>query len=194
MNGFCGCGCGQKTKPARQTDRKKSWIRGKPIRFLSGHHQRLLASREVVERRFWQNVNKTDHCWLWIGSTKRGGYGQIAVSNRNVSAHRFSYELAHGSLPENIFVCHRCDNPRCVRPDHLFIGTRTENMQDAKRKGRLANGFRLPNTKLSELDVLTIRRIYRERRPRYKDIAMVFGVTTTAIGQLVRRESFAWVT
>ena len=193
MTGLCECGCGQKTSPARQTDAAKGWIRGRSIRFLQWHHQRLQVSRESLEKRFWRNVKKTEGCWLWVGSTKRGGYGQLQVCKHNVSAHRFSYELVNGSIPKNLYVCHNCDNPCCVRPDHLFLGTHKENMQDARSKGRTSRGFNLPHTKLSETDVLSIRRIHRERRPRYKDIAKVFGVSPTAIGQLIRHETFAWV-
>lgn len=89
--------------------------------------------------RFWQRVNKTDRCWLWIGNVGRGGYGYITHHGNNRLAHRVSYELAYGSIPENMDVLHCCDTPGCVRPDHLWVGTHSDNMQDKMRKGRSNN-------------------------------------------------------
>jgi hypothetical protein len=89
------------------------------------------------EIRFWEKVEKSDGCWLWTGSvTKSGGYGQLSVNGKPVRAHRFIYELLHGPIPVGMRVCHTCDNPPCVRPDHLFLGTPKDNTHDMIRKGR----------------------------------------------------------
>ena len=80
-------------------------------------------------------MRKSDGCWLWVGSINHR-YGWLVVRGRKVRAHRFSYELAYGLIPVGLLVLHRCDNPPCVRPDHLFVGTQTDNMQDMLRKGR----------------------------------------------------------
>jgi len=86
---------------------------------------------------FWSKVQKSDGCWTWAGATWGRGYGAFKHEGRQVYAHRFAWEMAKGPIPAGLFVCHHCDNPLCVRPDHLFLGTHTDNMRDASRKGRL---------------------------------------------------------
>lgn len=103
------------------------------------------AQRSVVAsdaERFWRSVDKTDAdgCWLW--RCVSGKYGQFTVNGRNIGAHRASWAMHFGPIPDGVFVCHRCDNPRCVRPDHLFLGTHGDNMADMVAKGRAAIGAR----------------------------------------------------
>lgn len=95
-----------------------------------------------LEDRFWVKVRKSDGCWEWTAASKQGGYGKIAVGRRLMLAHRVSWELANGPIPDGLLVCHTCDNPPCVRPDHLFLGTQTDNMRDAVRKNRGIGGPR----------------------------------------------------
>jgi hypothetical protein len=86
--------------------------------------------------RFERKFEKTDGCWLWTGHLNRGGYGEIRIKGRAVSAHRFAWQLVHGPIPIGMLVMHRCDNPTCVRPDHLALGTDADNMRDRDAKGR----------------------------------------------------------
>jgi len=97
-----------------------------------------LEAEETLDQYFWQHVDKTDTCWLWRGRrTQR--YGQLMVAGRAVLVHRFAWELANGRAPEDLYVCHHCDTPLCVRIDHLFLGTAADNSRDMVNKGRHFN-------------------------------------------------------
>jgi hypothetical protein len=91
----------------------------------------------ISAARFWPKVRKDRGCWVWTGATTTTGYGRLSGQ----PAHRLSWEIHHGPIPAGLFVCHRCDNPGCVRPDHLFLGTHEANMADMVAKGRhVGNG------------------------------------------------------
>lgn len=91
---------------------------------------------KFVDEKFWMKVNYTETCWLWTGTRYPTGYGRVRFRGKWGGAHRAAWILMNGDLDPQMCICHHCDNPPCVRPDHLFIGTRKDNLHDAIRKGR----------------------------------------------------------
>lgn len=141
-----------------------------------------------LEARFWPKVDKraADECWRWTGATSGQGYGYIRIARRCVFAHRTSWALSVGLTHFGLGVLHTCDNPPCVNPAHLFLGTNTDNMRDKTAKGRQAAGSRHGCAKLSEFDVAEIRRLDSSRAIARRDLAARYGVTKEAISYIVR--------
>lgn len=182
---LCECGCGQPTPIARQSRTERGQVRGQPIRFLQGHggHDKR---RIPADKRFWQKVSKDSPsgCWEWTGRTTEHGYGLLDVDGKSVLAHRFAWQLKNGPIPDDMHVCHHCDNPRCVRTSHLFIGTHADNMADRDRKER--GGV----AKLTKYEVAEIRRKYAQGNVTQKKLAAEYGVTREAISRITTRENW----
>lgn len=138
------------------TDRKRTARRPPTIR--PPNDPLLKCDPQEVAARFWSKVQKSDGCWEWQG-TQSKGYGRLHVPGGNTrNATHIAYWLETGSLPPNgTFLCHRCDNPACVRFDHLYVGTQTANMLDRNRKGRQAKGSANGSARLTEEAVMDIR-------------------------------------
>lgn len=107
--------------------------------------------------KFERHVIRRDGCWGWSAAKDRKGYPLISRDGKNALAHRVAYEMFVGPLPADLNVCHRCDNPECTNPAHLFLGTQRDNMQDMRRKDRGTRGDRHPNVRLSEYDLADVR-------------------------------------
>lgn len=141
----------------------------------------------TLGERFWSKVKKTPGCWLWIGSKGgQGGYGTIRLGSvvdgtrRHVYSHRLSYEMHHGRIPKGMFVLHKCDTPSCVRPDHLFLGSHAENMEDMRNKGRSSVGEKNVMAKLTLPQVQAIKDRLSNGWTQRK-LAKEYGVTFQAI-------------
>lgn len=145
------------------------------------------------EVRFWRYVEPelNTGCWLWSGAQTGGGYGTLHVRPRTVSAHRLSWEMAKGPIPDGLFALHKCDTPACVNPDHLFLGTKADNARDKARKGRCHDngGERHGMAKLTAFQVACIRVRLGEGQPQRR-IAEEFGVCQTTISAIATRR--AW--
>jgi hypothetical protein len=141
------------------------------------------------EERFWSKVNicLEDECWEWVGGKSKRGYGSFKMTGWAIPAHRYSYFLSTGHIPtEKECVCHKCDNPPCVNPKHLFLGTQFDNMRDMVEKGRNSDtrGSKNPRAKLSEEDVEKIRKLWDEGISP-KNLSEIFNTSKGTINQIV---------
>lgn len=145
-----------------------------------------------LSERFWKLVDKSGDCWLWQASRKGKGYGCFRVNKQSIGAHRVSYELTHGPIPDGMYVLHKCDTPLCVRPDHLFLGTHADNMADRNAKHRQARpqGTLCGMAKLTEAQVLEIRRLHDECGVSQVQLGKRFGVDRTNVLAIVRRKTW----
>ena len=114
--------------------------------------------RENLTKRFFKYVKKTSTCWLWTGGKLRRGYGQFHASGE-IQAHRVSYKIHIGKIPEKLIILHKCDNPSCVNPEHLIAGTQKQNIEDSIRKGRFTRGEKVWKAKLSPKKISEIRNL-----------------------------------
>jgi hypothetical protein len=135
--------------------------------------------------RFWTKVQKTETCWLWTATKNSDGYGMLNADRKNQLAHRLSYEMAYGEIDPGMCVMHLCDVRACVNPEHLWLGSITENNRDCQEKGRRKPVAR----KLNVAKVELIRRLVRKGETR-EAVAAKFGVSGRMVGKIVSRE--AW--
>jgi len=140
-------------------------------------------TKKEFEKNFWSKVNKTDTCWLWTGS-KAVGYGFTYFNKKRFYTHRFSWESKYGKIQKGLFICHKCDNPSCVNPDHLFLGTQKDNLMDMVSKNR---GGR---QKLTVKQVKEIRKRYDKGNVTQTFLGRLFGVRQTTISMLTTRNTF----
>lgn len=185
--GYCQCGCGGKTNIAQKTTRLTK--KGEYCKFIRGHYRQNLADR------FWSKVRKTnnpDDCWEWqagLSHSEAGlGYGSFGYKGKIWAAHRVAWELTSGEIPDGLWVLHKCDNRKCVNPNHLFLGTVQDNVADMMSKGRLDDrkGELNPNSKVTSEQVKCIRECYAMGGITYRELGNQFGLKKQQIYNIVR--------
>lgn len=135
---------------------------------------------------FLDKSSSKNGCWLWKGAILKTGYGRTSIGRRNLSAHRASYELFKGKIPDGMQVCHTCDVRHCVNPDHLFIGNAVKNMSDCSKKGRIAYGTKQHLSSLDEEKIKLIRSMHKKGMTLTK-IASLMHVNRTTIARAIKR-------
>lgn len=160
-------------------------------------------STKPLAERFWKHVKQGGRCWTWTGATAKFGYGVIwggRSNDTNMLAHRVSWEVNVGPIPNGMCVLHKCDNPPCVRPEHLFLGTKTDNNRDRDAKGRCVPPPRsarrtIPRGERHGNAVLTADKVraIRSAVGRYREIGKQFGVSNTTVRMIKIGRAWAHV-
>lgn len=158
---------------------------------MSGRkHPNPAGFRGTPEERFWRKVDKSGECWIWKAARDQFGYGHFCPTKKwQLNAHRYSWILTNGHIPDGLFVCHRCDNPACVNPAHLFLGTNAENAADMARKGRANRGAARWSAKLTDDAVREIRR----SSEKGVELSRRFNICPSQITEIRRGRGWAHV-
>jgi hypothetical protein len=173
----------------------KHWRRNKKYGSPVATQNPTLTRGMSNEVRFNHYVVRKDGCWGWKGSKDQDGYAKIYITRNGervtTVASRLSWELVHGKIPEGLLICHKCDNPTCTNPKHLFLGSTLDNMRDKIQKGRLrvAHGADSGHAKLTEAQVIEI---LLDPRP-YSEVAYDYNVTTFTVRDIKKRRSWTYL-
>lgn len=147
-----------------------------------------------ASERFWSKVKKGPDCWEWTGAKYYNGYGQFYKRPNKITAHRYSYELKYGEAPKELKVCHKCDNRSCVNPEHLFLGTQKDNIQDMIKKGRRVHSPRIGEAngmaKITLEQVKQIRKTYKKEKISAKNLGLKYGISESQVLRIINNQSW----
>ena len=158
----------------------------------TGVFERKKDFRGSPSERFFLKIKKTKKCWFWIGARNPDGYGTLRIERKSIKVHRFSYEIHKGKIPLGLEVCHSCDNTSCVNPEHLFLGTHSDNMRDMENKKRSKHprGENQRFHKLTWENVIKIRRKYKTGKITQKRLSEIFGVGESTIQGIIKKQTW----
>ncbi len=145
-----------------------------------------IYKRTDKEIRFDSYVKKIGKCWIWTGSCTRDGYGQFSVKFKKIAAHRMSYQIYNGDIPEKMCILHSCDNKKCVNPNHLRIGTKKDNRNDADIRGRSPKGETHGMSKIKDADIFKIKEMYASGCFTQTQISKKFKISQGRVSQLIK--------
>lgn len=169
---------------------------------VNPYHLVLRETKEdISKQRFFAKIHdfsKTNECWNWNSCKNKQGYGIFSFKSRNIKAHQFSWILHFGEYKKGLHVCHKCDNPSCVNPNHLFLGTHSQNMKDKVEKGNSPKGEKNVNSKLTKNDVEQIRKIYwknfgTKNHVSMNSLAKKYNVNRTTISNILNNKTWKHV-
>ena len=145
-----------------------------------------LSSKAISKFLSKVKVDSSTGCHNFMGSTNHFGYGQIMVDRKLYLTHRLAWIIANGSVPEDMCVLHKCDNPQCINIEHLFLGTRVDNIEDMDSKNRGVKGVKHHNVRFTEEQVVTILKLYHSGSRDIKNLAIAYNVSNSTIWAIVR--------
>ena len=202
--GYCHCGCGRQTKIANENNKKYGWALGEPYMYVVNHRGKGLSA-EPIEDRFWRKVDKRgpDECWEYTEARSTRGYGKFWMNGKSIAASRAAYIFTYGPLTKDLYACHKCDNPACCNPNHLFAGTNADNSRDMVKKGRnvmnaeqrarrkasLPRGEKHPNAIWIDDEIAAIRDLYATGKWSQYRIARLFRTNQGFISGIVTNKS-----
>lgn len=179
---------------------KKCWYEWNARNLAAFNYQRFQwktanekEKLEQLRKNYESKVVRKEGCWDWNGVKDKDGYGQIPCGyHKQAKAHRVSWTLHNGNIPKGIIVCHKCDNPPCTNPEHLFLGTKKDNDNDCRKKGRAAVGSKQPKAKIKERDVIMIKRLIETGVAGYK-LGKAFNISKSQISAIKNGKSWKHV-
>ena len=161
---------------------QRLFIKGNNEYTFMGTHTNKRKLRDPRQR-FIEKVHKTNNCWVWIGAIRKNGYGSFWSGKKHESAHRFSYKLYNGVIPDRKLIMHICDNKICVNPNHLKIGTQMENLQDMYDKSRDRPPKKLTITQVKEIRLLN-------KKYSRSSLSKKYNISLSVIGRIIRNEVY----